>query len=93
MESLKWYLEYIQRFEPMSKDEERVVMLKAKNGDKAARELIINSNLRFVVSVAKKYQNQGIALEDLISEGNKGLIKAYDKFDVSKNVKFITYGV
>ena len=68
-------------------------MLKAKKGDNQAREKVINHNLRFVVSVAKKYQNQGMPLEDLISEGNRGLIKAYEKFDTSRNVKFITYAV
>ena len=77
----------------MTKDEEREVLLKAKAGDEKARDKIINHNLRFVVSVAKRYQNQGIPLEDLISEGNRGLVKAYTKFDVTKNVKFITYGV
>ena len=93
MNSLKWYLEYIQRFDPMTKDEEREVLLKAKEGDKKAYEKVINHNLRFVVSVAKRYQNQGIPLEDLISEGNRGLVKAYKKFDTKKNVKFITYAV
>jgi len=91
--ALKYYLEYIRKFEPLSKEEERKVIIKAKQGHKPSYEKIINSNLRFVVSIAKKYQNQGIALEDLISEGNKGLVKAYHKFDLDRNVKFITYAV
>ncbi len=93
MKSLEWYLKFIQRFDPLSVSEERVTMLKAKNGDKIAREKILNHNLRFVVSVAKKYQNQGMPLEDLISEGNRGLIKAFEKFDITRDVRFITYAV
>jgi len=93
MDSLKWYLQYIQRFEPLSKAEEKIWMKKAKEGSASAKEKVISSNLRFVVSVAKRYQNQGIPLEDLISEGNKGLVKAYDKFDMTRDVKFITYAV
>lgn len=93
MSAIKWYLDYIRRFEPLTKKEEAVVLAKAKAGDAKAYEQIINCNLRFVVSVAKKYQNQGIALEDLISEGNKGLVKSYYKFDTTRNVKFITYAV
>ena len=93
MKSLEWYLKFIQRFDPLSVDEEKITMLKAKQGSVSAREKILNHNLRFVVSVAKKYQNQGMPLEDLISEGNKGLIKAYEKFDISREVRFITYAV
>ena len=92
-DALKYYLDYIKKFEPMDKKTERKVMLKAKNGSNKAYETIINSNLRFVVSVAKKYQNRGIALDDLIAEGNKGLVKAYHKFDTERDVKFITYAV
>ncbi len=93
MKSLEWYLKYIQRFDPLSVEEEKLTMLKAKQGSASAREKILNHNLRFVVSVAKKYQNQGMPLEDLISEGNRGLVKAYEKFDISKQVRFITYAV
>ena len=93
MSAIKWYLEYIRRFEPLTKENEAQLLLKAKEGSKSAYETIINCNLRFVVSVAKKYQNKGIPLEDLISEGNKGLVKAYHKFDTERNVKFITYAV
>ena len=94
MGALKHYLEYIRRFEPLTKAEEKILLKKAKEEDhKPSYEKLINCNLRFVVSVAKNYQNQGIPLEDLISEGNKGLVKAYYKFDLSRDVKFITYAV
>ncbi len=69
-------------------------MKKAKKGDRAAYNELLNRNLRFVVSVAKKYQNQGLSLDDLISEGNAGLVVAFNKFDNKKfDVKFITYAV
>jgi len=69
-------------------------MKKAKKGDRAAYNELLNRNLRFVVSVAKKYQNQGLSLDDLISEGNAGLVVAFNKFDNNKfDVKFITYAV
>ena len=93
MSAIKWYLEYIRKYEPLTKEDESTIILKAKKGDKKSYEKLINCNLRFVVSIAKKYQNQGIPLEDLISEGNKGLVKAYHKFDPDRNVKFITYAV
>jgi len=68
-------------------------MKKAKEGNREAYELILNSNLRFVFQVAKSYQNKGLPLEELIAEGNMGLIKAYEKFDMSRNIKFISYAV
>ena len=89
--SLDQYLRNIRKYVPMSKKEEKEWFQKAKAGDKKAFEHIICSNLRFVVSVAKKYQHQGLDLEDLIAEGNIGLLKAYEKFDPDRNYKFITY--
>jgi len=68
-------------------------MKKAKTGDEEAKRIILNSNLRFVFQVAKSYQGRGLPLEDLIAEGNVGLIKAFERFDLSKNVKFISYAV
>ena len=68
-------------------------MVKAKAGSRAAYIKLINANLKFVVSVAKKYQYQGLTLEELVAEGNIGLCKAFDRFDVSRDVKFITYAV
>ena len=77
----------------MTEDEEVLVAKRIREGDSAAMEKLIQSNLRFVVSVAKQYQNQGLALNDLINEGNIGLIKAATKFDETKGFKFISYAV
>jgi RNA polymerase primary sigma factor len=90
---MDFYLKEIRKFPPFSKEEEREVILKAKNGDRKAYEELMHRNLRFVVSIAKRYQNQGVALEDLIEEGNIGLLTAFDRFDTTRNVKFITYAV
>lgn len=93
MAAIDIYLIEIRKFPPLTREEEKQTIINAKNGDKQAYELLIKSNLRFVVSTAKKYQGQGVDLEDLISEGNLGLVKAYEKFDISRNYKFITYAV
>ena len=91
---LESYLKEIRKYPPFTKEEEKIVIKKAKAGDRKAYEELMNRNLRFVVSVAKKYQNQGVPLDDLIAEGNTGLIIAFDKFDTVKyDVKFITYAV
>tara|TARA_B100001113_G_C21097486_1_gene617191 strand:- start:526 stop:1323 length:798 start_codon:yes stop_codon:yes gene_type:complete len=90
---MKRYLNEIKDFKPLTVEEEREIMLKAKNGNNGAYNKLMNSNLKFVVSVAKKYQKQGLELEDLIAEGNLGLCKAFKKFDMNRNVKFITYAV
>lgn len=87
------YLKEIKKFDPLTREEELDLFTKAKNGDIAAKNKIINCNLRFVVQVAKDYQNQGLDLDELIQEGNLGLIRAYDKFDVNLGNKFITYAV
>ena len=80
--------------EPMVEpDEESDLAIKIQQGDKAALERLIKANLRFVVSVAKQYQNKGLNLEDLISEGNIGLVKAAERFDHTKGFKFISYAV
>ena len=86
-EILGMYLKEINKIPLLSNDEETELAVKAASGDSAAREKIINANLRFVVNVAKKYQNHGLDLVDLISEGNMGLLTAIDKFDVSKGFK------
>ena len=90
---LAMYLKDINKVPLLSHDEEVELALKAQNGDKAARDKIVNANLRFVVRVAKKYQNHGLELIDLISEGNIGLLNAIEKFDVSKGYHFISYAV
>ena len=87
------YLKLIRDFDPITKAEEHALFRKAKKGDKDAYADVITCNLKFVITVAKKYQNQGLPLEDLIAEGNLGLVKAYYKFDIAKDVKFITYAV
>lgn len=90
---LNMYLKEINKIPLLTREEETELALKAAAGDKKAKEKIINANLRFVVNVAKKYQNHGIDLVDLISEGNIGLITAIDKFDVTKGYHFISYAV
>lgn len=90
---LAMYLKEINKIPLLTHEEETELALRAKEGDKAARDKIVNANLRFVVNVAKKYQNHGIELSDLISEGNIGLLTAIEKFDVSKGYHFISYAV
>ncbi len=90
---LTMYLKEINKIPLMSREEENELALKAKAGDKAAKDKIVKANLRFVVNVAKKYQGQGLDLVDLISEGNIGLITAIDKFDAEKGYHFISYAV
>lgn len=92
-EILSVYLREINRIPLLSYDEEYELALKAKAGDKAARDRIINANLRFVVSVAKKFRGNGLPLSDLIDEGNIGLITALDKFEPEKGYHFISYAV
>ena len=91
--SLDKYLQDISKYELISADEEAKLTIRIKKGDDAALEKLIKANLRFVVSVAKQYQNQGLTLPDLINEGNVGLIKAAKRFDETKGFKFISYAV
>ncbi len=90
---LSMYLKEINRIPLLTREEEIELSQKAKNGDKAARDKMIKANLRFVVRVAKKYQNHGLDLTDLISEGNIGLINAIEKFEPSRGYHFISYAV
>lgn len=92
-QSLDKYLQEIGREELISVDDEVKLAQKIRNGDRKALEKLVSSNLRFVVSVAKQYQNQGLSLPDLINEGNLGLIKAAEKFDETRGFKFISYAV
>ncbi len=87
------YLAEISKYEPLKPQKEIELTQKIKKGDKRAQDELIVSNLRFVVSVAKKFQGQGRPLEDLISEGNLGLIKAAERFDETRGFKFISYAV
>lgn len=91
--SLDKYLSEISRVELISADEEILLAQKIRKGDRAALDRLAKANLRFVVSVAKQYQNQGMQLPDLISEGNLGLIKAAQRFDEKRGFKFISYAV
>lgn len=91
--SLDKYLQEIGREDLVSVDEEVELAGRIRNGDRAALEKLTKANLRFVVSVAKQYQNQGLSLPDLINEGNLGLIKAAEKFDETRGFKFISYAV
>lgn len=92
-ESLEKYLAEIGKEELLSTDEEVELAQQIRKGDKKALERLTKANLRFVVSVAKQYQNQGLSLPDLINEGNLGLIKAAEKFDETRGFKFISYAV
>ena len=91
--SLDKYLQEIGRKELISVDEEVELAQRIRMGDLDARDKLVSANLRFVVSVAKQYQNQGLSLPDLIDEGNFGLIKAAQKFDETRGFKFISYAV
>lgn len=91
--TISMYLKEINKIPLLSFEEETELAKKAAAGDKIAKNKIVNANLRFVVNVAKKYQKKGLDLEDLISEGNIGLLTAIDKFDVTKGYHFISYAV
>lgn len=91
--SIDKYLSEIFKLPMLSEEEEVKIAKRIKEGDADALDKLVQSNLRFVVSVAKQYQNQGLSLNDLINEGNIGLIKAAKKFDETKGFKFISYAV
>ena len=91
--SLEKYLQEIGKEELLTVDEEVELAQQIRKGDRKALERLTKANLRFVVSVAKQYQNQGLTLSDLINEGNVGLIKAAEKFDETRGFKFISYAV
>ena len=91
--SLEKYLQEIGRQDLLSAEEEVELAQRIHQGDQAALDRLVTANLRFVVSVAKQYQNQGASLSDLINEGNMGLIKAAQKFDETRGFKFISYAV
>ena len=91
--SLDKYLQEIGRVDLITADEEVELARRIRAGDRAALERLTKANLRFVVSVSKQYQNQGLALPDLINEGNLGLIKAAERFDETRGFKFISYAV
>lgn len=92
-QSLDKYLQEIGKVDLLTPDEEVILAQKIKQGDQISLERLTKANLRFVVSVAKQYQNQGLSLGDLINEGNLGLIKAAQRFDETRGFKFISYAV
>ena len=92
-QSLEKYLQEIGKVELIEPEEEVALAIRIKEGDQKALERLTKANLRFVVSVAKQYQNQGLTLPDLINEGNLGLIKAAQRFDETRGFKFISYAV
>jgi RNA polymerase primary sigma factor len=91
--NLAVYLRDINRIPMLTREEEKKTARAAAAGNKAARDRLVNANLRFVVNVAKKYQGLGLSLEDLIGEGNAGLLNAVNRFDVEKGYHFISYAV
>jgi len=91
--ALQNYLNEISKFKTLSRKEEHDLAIKAKNGDIDAMNKLIQANLKFVVKIASRYQNRGLSLSELISEGNIGLIKAIEKFDPDKDIKLISYAI
>jgi RNA polymerase primary sigma factor len=92
-DNLFLYFKEINRIPMLTREQEEETAREATSGNSAAREKLVNANLRFVISVAKKYQGYGLPLEDLISEGNVGLLCAADRFDLGKGCRFISYAV
>ncbi len=87
------YLQEVSRYPMISPEEEAELAMKIRNGDELAKKKLVEANLRFVISVAKQFQNQGLSFIDLINEGNVGLVKAADRFDETRGFKFISYAV
>src|SRR5262245_36539605 len=92
-DSLNVYIRDIARFRPLSADEEKVLGRRIQAGDQEALNRMVEANLRFVVSYAKRYRGLGLSFLDLVHEGNLGLIEAAKRFDPERNVKFISYAV
>ena len=91
LESIQSYMSVINKEKQLSTEEELALAYLIKNGDQNALDKLVKANLKYVVTVAKQYQNMGLSIQDLISEGNYGLVRAAHKYDGSKNIKFITY--
>ena len=93
MPGLDQYFKSLWTDTKLTKEEERELIIKAKAGNQAAYQKLANCHLKFVVSIARQYQNQGLPLDELIAEGNLGLVKAFNKFDIERTNNFITYAV
>lgn len=93
IEEIDTYFEEIKHLRPLSREEEKELSDRIKKGDASAKEKLVKHNLKFVVAMAKNYRDRGVPFNDLISEGNIGLMRAADKFDGDKNIKFISYAV
>jgi len=91
--SINFYFQEVNKYSMISPEEEVELAMRIKNGDAIALEKLVVANLRFVISVAKQYQNQGLSFSDLINEGNLGLVKAAQRFDETRGFKFISYAV
>lgn len=92
-DNVKIYYNELKKCVPLDANSERELLVKSKSGDISARNKIVESNLRFVFDIARRFSGRGVSMSDLISEGNIGLMKAIERFDMSKDVKFITYAV
>ena len=92
-ETVKTYYENLKKYKPISKTKEKKLLKLCKKGDLDAKNKIIEANLRFVFDIARRYTGRGVSISDLISDGNIGLIKAIEKFDNNRDVKFISYAV
>lgn len=91
--TVRTYYKELKKYNPLGRDDERDLIMKAKENNIEARNKVISSNLKYVFNLAKTYKGRGVSIDDLISEGNLGLLKAIDKFDTSKDVRFLTYAV
>lgn len=87
------YYNDLKKYTPYTKEEEKELIIKAKSGDIESRNKVLNANLKYVIVIANQYKGTNIPIQELISEGNLGLLYAFDKFDINKDVKFYCYGV
>lgn len=92
-DSVRIYYKELKKYKPLTKEQEKELIIKAKKGDLKAQNMILTANLKFVFSVAKKYKGHGVSMEDLIAEGNMGMVKAIKKFNVNYDIKFFSYAV
>lgn len=91
--TVRTYYDELKKYKPITRAKEKELIIKAKNGDLNAQNEILTANLRFVFNIASRYKGKGVAISDLISEGNMGLVKAIQKFNPERDVKFISYAV